>query len=565
MSMTEKLRLVIDGDSSGAKRSLKEFSDDVKKTDTGLRTWGKRLNMAADAAIVGGLAIASAVSLSAAKTIEYGQAIDDIADLSGLSAEATSKLAGQLYYFDIGLENAGNGIKYFEKNLDEARQGQAEYLEDFERLGFSLEELRSMGDEDILFRLRDSMADLGDKTARTAITLRLFGRSGADLADWLDAAPEDMEKLNKQLADMGLVWDDKKIENWQDLIDAQRQMRISMLALQMAISDPQFVGSMSSMLTQFTKFVNLIRPLAPALPYVAVGLIAIGSAVKVFNAYKMVRELGEGGKRLGALLKRMAGSGGTIRTFGLHLKGLATGGLAAARRGLGGLSTLLRGLPGLLSKSALAFGPYALAIGAVAIAVWEVVKAFKEWRRAEDFLKEATEERKQNEAAALDYIAQKYGENSDEYRKFAEQMKEMDRQIVANRKAELTGLAGWLQSWGAGSQGQWWLSGPAELVSNVIGTGGAQIASWMGLSEGGTIKARPGGTPVIAAEAGEDEDFVPASKRQAYARRVLGSGGVTNVFDFSGAQFGPGLTSRDVERVLNDTVVPRLLDSLAVA
>ena len=42
-------------------------------------------------------------------------------------------------------------------------------------------------------------------------------------------------------------------------------------------------------------------------------------------------------------------------------------------------------------------------------------------------------------------------------------------------------------------------------------------------------------------------------------------GGVVNRFDFRGAKFGPGLTRRDVEDVLTDRVVPRLLDVLAVS
>jgi hypothetical protein len=45
------------------------------------------------------------------------------------------------------------------------------------------------------------------------------------------------------------------------------------------------------------------------------------------------------------------------------------------------------------------------------------------------------------------------------------------------------------------------------------------------LASGGTVKATPGGSVVIAGEGGEDEDVVPASKRASYARGVLGSGG----------------------------------------
>jgi hypothetical protein len=512
--MTDTLRLVIAGDAKGAVGALRDVGKASDDASTKTSKFGAGMDKAANVAIGAGVALAGVIGISAKKTIAYGQAIDDIGDLSGLSAEATSKLAGELYYYDIGLESAGKSVKFFEKNLDEARQGQAEYLEDFERLGFSLEELQSMSDEDILFRLRDSMADLDDKTARTAITLRLFGKSGADMADWLDAAPEDMEELNEKLADLGLVWDGNKVKNWQDLVDAQRDMRISMLGLQMAIADPKFVGSLSALIGQFSGFLQAIRPIMPALPYLAAGLLAFGGAVKTVRMYQMVRDMTLGTRVAGDLLagwrdSRAAASAltGSAGSVGGALRRLSTGGLAMARSGFTKLGGLLKSLPSLLSSVGVMHGLIAAGIAADAYLIYKAVDAWQELSEAIEDAKKAEKDYAENSAKQLDRVRKKYGENSREYKKFFDEVKKTNEQAKADAYKY-----------------PWWY-GPGAWMANM----GVPLPGWEntagripGLAEGGTVKAQLGGTIIRAAEAGEDEDFVPSSQRRAYARRVLG-------------------------------------------
>lgn len=523
MGLTETLRLVIEGEPKGAVGALRDVVREGDAADRAMGKWGERFNTAANYALGAGTMLAGVIGVSAQKTVAYGQSIDDMADLSNLSAEATSRLAGQLYYFDIGLENAGNSVKFFEKNLDAARQGNETLQGAFERLGISVDELRSMDDEELLFATRDAMADLDDKTARTAITLQLFGRSGADLADWLDAAPEDMAKLNEQLEKMGLVWDDEKVESWQELVDAQREMRISTLGLQMAIADPQFVGSISELVRQFTDFLQLIRPLMPAIPYLTAGLFAFGGAVKAVRMYQFLRDLARGSRLVNDFLSgwrssRAAASAfsGSAGTVGGALRNLSTGGLAMARRGFSGLTQLVRNLPALLTSTGGVYGAIAAGVAVDSYLIYEAVKAWGSLSDAIEQAKEAEEVYAENSAKALDRVRQKYGENSEEYRKFYEEVKKINEQAQADAYKY-----------------PWWY-GPGAWLANM----GVPLPGWQntgdripGMADEGIVRATPGGTIVRLAEAGEDEVVLKASRFKA------GKAGTVVTFDFRGAQF----------------------------
>ena len=522
--MTETLRLVISGDSKGAVRALGETGRASKRL-------GDKMNTAANYALGAGVAMAGVIGQSMRTATDYYEnGVDTINDLTNLSSEATTRLLGQTKAYGIEAETTGKAVKFFERNLDEARQGTETYLEAFERLGFTQEELKNLTDEEILFRTRDAMAGLEDTTSETAIALQLFGRAGAELSDWYDVAPDEIDKVNKKLEELGLVWGDKEINTYQDMVDAQRDLQLTMLSLQLTIAK-DVVPALTPLISQFGKLLQALRPIMPAIPYLTAGLFAFGGAVKAIRFGGMIRGMFGAKDAAGAMGKGVGGASGS----------------------LGRLRGMMSGLPGLISRNIAAIGAYTIAIAAVAVAVWATVKAFQEWRDAEAFLAKQKQERLENEASALDKIKKKYGENSEEYHKLAAEIMEMDRQIAEERKGQLHGLADWLDSWAKGSQDAWWLSSSAKFVNKVLGGAGSKIADWgqRHLAEGGTVKARAGGTLVIAAEAGEDEDFVPASKRAAYARAVLGEqrgvvpkasrlngqAGGRVVFDFRGAHF----------------------------
>lgn len=543
-AMTETLRLVIGGDSTGATRALKDVVREGEAADRASRRWGQRFDTAANYALGAGTALAGVMAVSTKNTIAYGQSIDDIADLSNLSAEASSRLAGQLYYYDISLQNAGNSVKFFEKYLDAARQGGEAQIETFARLGISLSDLKTQTDEDLLFRVRDAMASLGDKTARTARTLQLFGRSGADMADWLDAAPEDMAHVNEQLEKMGLVWDGEKVRTWQDLVDAQRDMRISMMGLQMAVAQPGFIKSITELVTQMTKLLEIVRPLAPALPYVTAGLLGFGGTVKTIRGVQAVRGLFAGraagsaaaaaaqgapaaagriwrndwtgvaamnreAGRAAPQLQRVAtssrtsarwvgGLGTNSRTSGRLVGGLG-GAARATRGGLGRLNaTIGSGSVGTIAK----FMALGVALDFTTSKLGELMDQFAGLNRDTENARKAEADVVYNAGQNLERVKAKYGVDSPEYKR----QLEIFREAVRNAQA-------------AGYDRPWW-------TNSIIGNKNAEklwnaLRGIVPMAEGGDyMVTRP--TLFLAGEGGHERaTFTPVGRRGPAAGVVV--------------------------------------------
>ena len=122
----------VTSDASGVRPGMDKTRAELQKTEReaeqagrAVRNVGSVVNTAANGAIAAGGALALAIGVSTKNTIAYGQAVDDVADISNLSAKAASTLTGQMQYFDLSAKSAGTSVKFFEKNLDRMVAGRA--------------------------------------------------------------------------------------------------------------------------------------------------------------------------------------------------------------------------------------------------------------------------------------------------------------------------------------------------------------------------------------------------------------------------------------------------------
>src|SRR5205823_836013 len=97
-------------------------------------------------------------------------AMNDMATASGVNVQ-------QLSAFGLAAENAGGnaqslaeGMKFLEKNTADALSGNKDTIAGFERLGITMDDLRSHADHplDLMLQLGDAIRDLPDAAHRTA-------------------------------------------------------------------------------------------------------------------------------------------------------------------------------------------------------------------------------------------------------------------------------------------------------------------------------------------------------------------------------------------------------------
>lgn len=481
-ALTEKLRLVVDGDSKGAVKALKDATkagDDLSKSSG---SWGKHLDTAATAALGAGAALAGVIAKSTATYSDYGKAVKSVYDITNLGAEGSSRLVAQFQAFGVDAEAGGKAARFFERSLDYARQGMSQYVLQFQRLGMSQEELKQKSDVELLGEMRDRMSQLGDATTQTSIAMQLMGRSGSELSDWYQAAPAEMQRVNDEIQKSGLVWDDKHYAQYMRMVEAQREFNIAITGLQIKLVQSGVVDTLTQMVGQVGSLLSALGPLAKLIPYAATGLLAFGTAVKAVRLATVLRDLGSKSGLVGAL-GRLVGGFRDARVAGSAFSGMAgtLGGrlrmvVDAVGSSVASFARYIAKVPAVIAANVALAASYAAVAAAAAgagVAIYEAIKAYRAWQDAVGQANQAA-----SNAASENERAFSQG-------KISQSQYESNKAAI-QRDAYKTP----------------WYMKPSQFIGNLI----------PGLADEGIVRARPGGTIVRIAEGGEDEAVVKASR-----------------------------------------------------
>jgi len=168
--------------------------------------------------LLGGMAAAGAVTALAGFVKQSINAADEIGKLSqkiGMSVEELSalKYAGSLA--DVSIEQLGVGMKQLSKNLVEAEAGSKAQVVAFKALGIETKNTdgKLKSNNQIMVEVADSFAGMEDGAAKTAIAMKLFGKSGADLIPLLNAGADGLREMTEEGQALGVVLSEEMAKN----------------------------------------------------------------------------------------------------------------------------------------------------------------------------------------------------------------------------------------------------------------------------------------------------------------------------------------------------------------
>lgn len=135
-------------------------------------------------------------------------AADNLGKLSqkvGVTVESLSELqyAGKLA--DVSTEQLGDRLRKLSVNLTEAANGSKEMRAAFGAVGISAAELVSLKPDQALARIAEAFANTEDGASKTALAVRLFGRSGSDLIPLLNAGAAGLRTAADEARRFGLI------------------------------------------------------------------------------------------------------------------------------------------------------------------------------------------------------------------------------------------------------------------------------------------------------------------------------------------------------------------------
>lgn len=159
--------------------------------------------------LVGGLLSAQAAFEGFMNAVNNADRLDELSSRLGISTEQLSAWGYAAKLSGTDLESLTGSIQKFSKTVAAAADANSRQAELFASLGINVKDaagnLRDV--EELLPEVADKFRALNNDTTETALAMELFGRSGAELLEFLNKGSAGIDELGEQARDLGGIID----------------------------------------------------------------------------------------------------------------------------------------------------------------------------------------------------------------------------------------------------------------------------------------------------------------------------------------------------------------------
>jgi ribosomal protein L12E/L44/L45/RPP1/RPP2 len=294
--------------------------------------------------LLGGLLSAQAAFEGFMNAINNADRLDELSARLGISTEQLSAWGYAAKLSGTDLESLTGSIQKFSKTVASAADANSRQAELFAALGISVKDaagnLRDV--EDLLPEVADRFKALDNETTETALAMELFGRSGAELLEFLNRGSDGLNKLGEEARDLGGIIDGETAKAAAEFKDQLDQLRVVTNALftQIARELLPDLKALTAQLTQLGKdtdgVASKVRALVDVLKFgfEISGLNALLEVVsRLRSGFAATAEAARGLANLDFGRVRNALSQGQSAFFGANEQPSASGGRARNARG----------------------------------------------------------------------------------------------------------------------------------------------------------------------------------------------------------------------------------------
>lgn len=276
----------------------------VDQTKTALASVKGNLEGLSSAATkVNGVLAGLGVALSVGALVAAGKAAldtaDDLSKLSqktGISVESLSLLKPIAEQSGISLEGLAKGMQKLATAMVEAAGGSKEQVETFSRLGVSVKDVAGQlrPTEEVLLDLADAFAAMPDGAEKSALAVKLFGKSGVELIPFLNQGRAGIEQLKLQFKALGLeISGDtaKAAEKFNDTLDTVKQA-LQGIAMKVAEAALPALQKLADALVALASHGEEIMGVLRVLGEIVVAVLAVkgvAAAAKLLTAFNVLK------------------------------------------------------------------------------------------------------------------------------------------------------------------------------------------------------------------------------------------------------------------------------------
>lgn len=211
-------------DLSGAARDL------TRELGNQAGPFGRIVASVGEANIAAGLG-AAALAAFGFSAVAAARSIGSYQEHVDLVRESTDLTAREIGGLSVAASNSGRTFESIEPNLAiftrriaEARDGSADAVTAFQRVGISLRDLRSLSTGELLQKVSEGLQNAGDAADRSRILFELFGRGGSQMMAIL---AQDMTKTQEIAIKLGITLSEQQVKIARDANVASQQFALS--------------------------------------------------------------------------------------------------------------------------------------------------------------------------------------------------------------------------------------------------------------------------------------------------------------------------------------------------
>jgi hypothetical protein len=166
-------------------------------------------------------------------TVALGSAIADMSQRIGVPAEALQQLGFAASQSGSSMEDLGTSLGKLARNMDAAKRGSKEQADAFRAAGVRYKdaagELRPV--EDVFADLADRFATMPDGAEKSALAMRVFGKSGMSMIPLLNEGSAGIAELRKEFVELGGQIDGKTAGELEAFGDEQDKVKVALAGL----------------------------------------------------------------------------------------------------------------------------------------------------------------------------------------------------------------------------------------------------------------------------------------------------------------------------------------------
>lgn len=241
---------------------------------------------------------------------DFGSKLVDMSDRTGLSVESLSLLGHAADQTGTNIDDVAVGIKKMSSAVFEARNGSSEMQTALGSLGIDVKDLEKMSAHDIFMKIGTAIGKINDPIAKSAMAVKMFGKSGTSLLPMLKGLGENAEKAKN----LGLIVTTAEAQKADALGDAFDWLKSATKALSFQIGSA-VAGEITAIMDKMTVVVSGAVRWVKANQEIVATIARVAKYVAI--AGSIIASLGTGVWAAGFALKQMLG---TFQTFGVILK-----------------------------------------------------------------------------------------------------------------------------------------------------------------------------------------------------------------------------------------------------